>query len=900
MRPATQGAHPNRAHTGVDRKRTSPIVPVTLLDQVRGAAVGRQTQSESKLAPASPKDIVVILPFCQSDVHCAKALLDRHVHMASTKLPFLVLCPDAVDESAIRDLKERADSVAERVEIVPQPKFPVTKHWPIGPNLAFLHANRVAMLIQARAFLFLEADCIPITRDWFKKLCDEYEKCGKRFMGTIVKAEPPLPPQCMNGVAVYGCPIPAFAIEFIRRNSKVPFDVALSSVGLLNECFDSKLIQFALGKNRTPIEWKSPSQVRRGAVLVHGDKSGDLIRILTSKENEPPTQDYSLTVPKLAIDITQPAGSVRWHVPDKSGSTFWHSGDLGDIIYALPLIKALGGGRLVLGPSKVVAPYVTREKMSRKRFDFIRPLLQKQSYLSAVEFSETRPEDAIDLNEFRLYIHGAAFDHNKNARLTSLPLKLMGVPSWIDCFPWLTVERLPKAAPVLFARSSRYHNPKFDWKRIHEKYKEQAVFVGLKEEYESFVRNVGEVKYCYVEDALELARHINSAELIVSNQTLALAIAVGLRKQVIVEHCWKSENCQFDYPGFQYSGDVELPDVEPSLPIEWHALYDMNSGIGRWAYNLAMAMQNTKLIWIRTRSDEAHTPHVWKVLSERDTGAARVLFDALPVVGRMVNPGDIVVTIWETDTVPQEIVESLNKARCVIVPSQFCLETFRRSGLTVPIHMAVLGVDTETFNTHSRKPREGPIRFGYAARWSKPCLDRKKPNAVITAFLSAVGESQNAVLELKGYGDCAPEIPNDDRISVITKFMPENELADWYRSLDFIINIATGGWELHVHEAMACGAIPIVIDKGGHREFVDTGCAIIVKSTTEDATGLYHSGAGKWFVPKPKSLENAIRSALTMDADKRAVMSKCAAENAKRFTWREAGSWLENIIKAYL
>lgn len=839
---------------------------------------------------------VIFLPFCRLDFDAAERLIRFHVELGGDKIPYLVLLPDRLPDRDVLALSEIAKQGADHVVVHQQEPFIGRKRWPLGPNLAFVSAAIEAERIGAKAWMFLEADCLPLRRNWWRDIKDEYLRVGKPFLGPLIACKPPLPLFVMNGVAVYPGKLQHHLIHKIKSDPKKPFDIALSEE-LQAELAHTNLIQFALGPDRTQIEWNSLSQVKPGAVLVHGDKKGQLYRLLSSSPQVAVPENQSS--PKLDVAISEIVGASTWPITKPDCDTFWHSGDLGDIIYALPLIKALGGGHLVLGPSPHKNHFRTREPLSRARFDFIRPLLEAQPYIRSVSFSEKQPETCVDLNQFRNLIYSSQFEAHRSNRLSSLVLEWFKAPSWLDDEPWLTCETVPDSPPVVFARSLRYRSKAFDWKAIHQKYGEMAVFVGLPEEHADFVAQVGPVPFRRVADAREMAQLIASSALVVSNQTFALSVAVGLQRPVIVEYSSGTPNCYFNYRGFQYGTGCNLPDIEPPAKVEWRALYDANSGIGRWAYNIARRLHRVRVNWIPTRSDETIVEHPWKARAVATEGCQRIVFDALDAVTSRVADNDIVITIWEKDKLPAESVFALNRAKCVIVPSKFCYDAFRRSGLTVPIHLATLGIDQDVFNPVGRPQRSGPLRFGYAARWSKPCLQRKMPDKVINAFLQVVPNESIAILELKGYGDAPPNVPDDTRIRLINKYLPENELAEWYRSLDYIIDIATGGWELHVHEAMACGAVPIVLDGGGVTEFTDTGCAIIVRSRPEVADTTFHQGDGNWYVPDESSLVEAIKVATEMPEQRRQCMSKCAIANASRYTWDRAADWIERIILSY-
>jgi hypothetical protein len=70
--------------------------------------------------------------------------------------------------------------------------------------------------------------------------------------------------------------------------------------------------------------------------------------------------------------------------------TFFHSGDLGDILAALPTIRALGGGVLRIGPA---ADTGQREAMNEGRFKSIAPLIKQQEYIEDVVYGPAEKGD---------------------------------------------------------------------------------------------------------------------------------------------------------------------------------------------------------------------------------------------------------------------------------------------------------------------------------------------------------------------------------------------------------------------------------------------------------------------------------------------------------------------------
>lgn len=220
---------------------------------------------------------------------------------------------------------------------------------------------------------------------------------------------------------------------------------------------------------------------------------------------------------------------------------FGHSGDLGDVIYSLPTIKAMGGGTLYL----YLRPGKTWHGMDAEKVASLRSLLVAQPYIEDVIFCpEGRPPWAADhnLNGFR--------DHGGPGRnLADMHLATHGLDSAPRHDRWLEVDRPIAAARVVFARSERCRNAGFPWRRVWERYRDAAGFVGTAAEHEDFCRSVGPVPLIPTPDLLEVARMIAGSQLFVGNQSCPAAIAEGLKQAMILEVYPPLPNCCFERLG---------------------------------------------------------------------------------------------------------------------------------------------------------------------------------------------------------------------------------------------------------------------------------------------------------------------------------------------------------------
>jgi len=239
--------------------------------------------------------------------------------------------------------------------------------------------------------------------------------------------------------------------------------------------------------------------------------------------------------------------------------TFQHSGNLGDIIWALPIIKQMGDGQLNLIPSNI--PTVIRKynngpvfpeyegRLSQKDYEMIAPLLEAQAYIHKLTFDKDKPRN-VDLDKFRGTV-GQAFTTNfleTYAETFNLP---------VYSGPWLTVPNPTRIAPIVVTRTARFHSPQTtavpNWMKLLKAndVANNGVFVGLPVEHKAFEElfNIT-IPYHPIKNFLELAEVIAGADAYIGNQTFAYSIARGLDKTTLLE--LRSIDCYFQQPNCNY------------------------------------------------------------------------------------------------------------------------------------------------------------------------------------------------------------------------------------------------------------------------------------------------------------------------------------------------------------
>jgi hypothetical protein len=223
---------------------------------------------------------------------------------------------------------------------------------------------------------------------------------------------------------------------------------------------------------------------------------------------------------------------------------FYHCGDIGDIIFSLPVVKALGGGVLYLDPDGGRHLEVIRRRTwsGRMKFDhdalrYVAPLLRHQEYVDDVRTWSGEEYD-VCLPEAR-----AIFDNQRN--IVSHYTDFFGLDYSVSDAPWLRAPTAPAMADVvLLTRTLRYQSNYPEWvSLLHAHRGEELAFLGLAFEHQVFCRTFDvEPRHHPVADALEAASLIRSCRLYVSNQGGNHAIAVGLAKEPFAAETQFNEN----------------------------------------------------------------------------------------------------------------------------------------------------------------------------------------------------------------------------------------------------------------------------------------------------------------------------------------------------------------------
>lgn len=231
-----------------------------------------------------------------------------------------------------------------------------------------------------------------------------------------------------------------------------------------------------------------------------------------------------------------------------TNKNYKHSGDMGDIIYSLPVIRFYGGGNLFipLNGLETVKYDGSHSGITEEKFASLKPLLEIQNYISQIKMWNTSDFNInIDFDILR-------YKSNQEKNLCHRICDFFGVPKQETKKPWISC--MPKqVAKIVINRTFRYRNDLMDYSCLKENFND-AVFIGLKSEHDDFQNRYGKIDYYETKDLLEAAEVIAGSELFVGNQSVCMAIAIAMGHENVQEYCpacadcvFESSNCNFFY-----------------------------------------------------------------------------------------------------------------------------------------------------------------------------------------------------------------------------------------------------------------------------------------------------------------------------------------------------------------
>lgn len=133
--------------------------------------------------------------------------------------------------------------------------------WPNGPNQmmgesyeACIEMARGKKMNDVQAIMFIEADCVPLSKDWLNQIIAEYRSCGKKILGAWLKRGD-AGSEHINGNCIISIDFWRKCKDILHPPSRGGWDAVLAR-SILPEGYPSKLIwsDYRLGTSDNP--WK--------------------------------------------------------------------------------------------------------------------------------------------------------------------------------------------------------------------------------------------------------------------------------------------------------------------------------------------------------------------------------------------------------------------------------------------------------------------------------------------------------------------------------------------------------------------------------------------------------------------------------------------------------------------
>lgn len=266
--------------------------------------------------PPQPKPMAIVLPFIEREREQVSRLLALIAKLSGKPLsrtlflvPFKGLKIDDVlaqARAAFADVQVIADSEGAASDWKKDDKVRDAA----GPNSLFRQAAWFFYLHrELGSWLWLEPDCVPLAAGFDDAIEAAYRAGGKPFMGARMKFQEG---EYLNGAAVYPRDAVARAPTLVTRamwtqfpDLEIAFDVA-GGLEVLRQASFTDLIQ---------LDYRGGEcEPREGAVLLHGDRDGELLQKLLGDAPTVGNADTSKTLGRETV-------TRRPHKPKKAGST---------------------------------------------------------------------------------------------------------------------------------------------------------------------------------------------------------------------------------------------------------------------------------------------------------------------------------------------------------------------------------------------------------------------------------------------------------------------------------------------------------------------------------------------------------------------------------------------------
>jgi glycosyltransferase involved in cell wall biosynthesis len=389
-----------------------------------------------------------------------------------------------------------------------------------------------------------------------------------------------------------------------------------------------------------------------------------------------------------------------------------------------------------------------------------------------------------------------------------------------------------------------------------------------------------------------------------------------------------------------------LKDVEDLFPqkrdVVWSAPFFNPSGYASEAISFALGLE--EFVPLRILHDNAHfsedfvenMPEDWRhnlynlcdhkpfqknITLPNDT----ILISHQPAHSFMTNKifkYQIGRTMFETDSIPQQWVESCNKMDEIWVPSEFNIETFSKAGVNKDkLFVIPEAIDTTIFDPKKVEKIElannAEFKFLSIFEWT----ERKGAEILLQAYFEEFTISDKVCLYLRTYllsnydsdsGDSVTakidslidkkgydrsQLP---RFKILSEQLPFSEMLSLYKSVDaFVLPSRGEGWGRPYMEAMAMELPVIATNWSGNTEFMNDKNSYLLDIEGLEKIGNmeipFYNGQ-KWAKPSLVQLKQLMRFILENQNEAREKGKFARKDIVENYSLREIAKIVMNRI----
>ena len=228
--------------------------------------------------------------------------------------------------------------------------------------------------------------------------------------------------------------------------------------------------------------------------------------------------------------------TIEKKIKTQNEISFLHSGHLGDLINALPVIKEVSKTKkcnYFIEAEKKVPEHVRSELhpfgnvyLTKNSVNMVLPLLKKQKYLNNADEYKNQNID-INLNLFRDLPLNFNIDSVRwYSHLTGIHPDLS--KSYIE-----TDDNQTKKNKVIIMRSLRRKNYLINYKFLNN-YKD-IIFLGLENEFSDLKKDIPNLQFYNCKNFLEMAEIIKNSKIFIGNLSFGYTLAEGLKVPRLLE-----------------------------------------------------------------------------------------------------------------------------------------------------------------------------------------------------------------------------------------------------------------------------------------------------------------------------------------------------------------------------